>query len=185
MHLRLPVGELYKRCCSQLPSLPIFLQQSSSQSFPFVTNMPVNFKEITTEAEFSRVIDCMWPAYSNPYIPFLQILFPVFSPTAEGYQAAVDGSKIGMWTTHSSDPSSHWVAVVDSDTGEVFAGAHWNFHKVSPFLNGAPTLIAMWHPEGESREFASRMLNQVYGGRGSKMWRPYARKSFIFRDFAW
>lgn len=138
--------------------------------------MPAILKEVTTEAELNATVDCLWDSYFEPYISFMQILFPILSNTTEGYETAVASSKTSLWAQHTNDPTSHWVAVADSETGKVFAGAHWNFHKVSPFINGAPKLVAMWHPEGDGRDFASHILNQVYGGRGKRLWRPHARK---------
>jgi len=144
------------------------------QSSSFIT--PAIFKEITTEADFNALVDCLWDAYCTPYIPFMQILFPIFADTEEGYETAVALSKASLWAQHTNDQTSHWIALEDSETGEVCAGAHWNFHKVSPFINGAPKLVATWYPEGEGRDFASHILNQIYGGRGQRLWRPHARK---------
>jgi hypothetical protein len=138
--------------------------------------MDLTVKEATTEVELSAVVDCLWDSYYNPYEPFMNILFPVFSPTEEGYATAVSESKARLWSIHTGDPSSHWVYVADK-SGMVLSGAHWNFHSISPFLNGIPELEATWYPEGEGRKFASHILTQVYGHRGARMWRPHARKT--------
>lgn len=131
-------------------------------------------KEVTTEAEFSAVVDCLWEGYYNPYTPFMNVLFPVCTATEDGYAAAVAESKTRLWSIHTGDPSSHWICVTD-ETGKVLSGAHWNFHESSPYSNGVPKLEAVWHPEGEGRAFASHILNEVYGPRGKRMWRPHAR----------
>jgi hypothetical protein len=136
--------------------------------------MPPIVKEVSTPAEFSLVIDCLWEAYYDPYAPFMNVLYPVFSATEEGYATAVIESKSRLWSIHTGDPTSHWIYVTD-ESGKVFSGAHWNFYDVSPYFNGTPKLEAFWHPEGEGRVFASRVVNEVYGLRGKRMWRPHAR----------
>ncbi|TVY90802.1 hypothetical protein LAWI1_G005159 [Lachnellula willkommii] len=136
-------------------------------------------KEVTSEAEFSAVIDCLWDSYYNPYTPFMNILFPVFSATEEGYAAAVSDSKARLWSYHKGDPTSHWIYVTDT-SGKVFSGAHWNFHEVSPYVNSVPKLKATWHPEGQGQGFATHILNQVYGFRGKRMWRPHAQLDMMF-----
>lgn len=93
--------------------------------------MPVILKEVTTEVDLAATIDCLWAGYFDPYLSFMQILFPIHENTTEGYAQAVASSKAGLWASHSQDKSSRWVAVVDSESGEVLAGAHWNFHEVS------------------------------------------------------
>jgi hypothetical protein len=139
--------------------------------------MPAIFKEIIAATEFGAVVDCMWESYSDPYISIMQILCPIFDNTEEEYQTSLTESKTRLWAQHTSDPSSRWVAVVDSETGAVLAGAHWNFHRGSPFINGPLTLVATWYPEGEGRQFANHVINQVYGNRGTRAWRPHARMS--------
>ncbi|KAF4626960.1 hypothetical protein G7Y89_g11196 [Cudoniella acicularis] len=136
-------------------------------------------KEVTTKEELDRVTDCMWESYHVPYTPFINILFPVFANTDEGYSAAVAESKTRLWSHHVDDLTSKWVYVTD-ESGEVFSGAHWIFHEVSTYLNGAPTIDATWHPEGEGRKFASHVVNQVYGSRGQRLRRPHAQLDMMF-----
>lgn len=140
-------------------------------------------KEVTNEAEFSAVVDCFWNATYNPYTSFMNILFPIWEPTEEGYAKALAESKTRLWSFHINDPSSRWLYVTDDSDGknEVYSGAHWNFHKdVSPYKDGAPQLVAAWYPEGEGRVFASRVLNQIYRYRGMRLWRPHAREFSIY-----
>lgn len=137
--------------------------------------MPAVLIEVTSEAELGATVDCLWDSYSEPYESFLQILFPIFEHTDKEYKEKVAASKATLWAQHIQDKSSHWVFVADSESGKVLSGAHWNFHETSPFVNGTPNLVATWYPEGEGRNFASHILNQVYGPRGNRLWRPHAR----------
>jgi len=142
--------------------------------------MPKLFvKEVTTEEQFGPVIDCLWDAYYDPYEPFMNIMFPVFANTDEGYASSVAESKTRLWAGHVEDPSSHWVYVTDAE-GNVLSGAHWEFHEVSPFKEGAPKLEAVWHPEGEGREFATRVVNEIYGLRFKRLLRPHAQLDLMF-----
>ncbi|KAF7900012.1 hypothetical protein EAF00_004348 [Botryotinia globosa] len=68
-------------------------------------------KEVTTQAEFSAVVD------------------------------SVAESKVRLWSYHEQDPTSHWIYVTDDEDtkGVVYSGAHWNFHETSsPYKDGAP-----------------------------------------------
>ncbi|KAJ8061630.1 hypothetical protein OCU04_009437 [Sclerotinia nivalis] len=110
----------------------------------------------------------------------MNIMFPVFGNTEESYQSGVAESKNRLWEAHLEESSSsQWIYVADGD-GKVLSGAHWEFHKESPFINGAPTLEAVWHPEGEGRDFASRTVNEIYGLRAKRLVRPYAQLDMMF-----
>lgn len=136
----------------------------------------VTLKEVNTKDEFDAVIDCLWEAYYDPYTPFMNIMFPVFGTTEADYQKGVAESKVRLWEAHLEEPaSSRWVCVVDAEA-KVLSGAHWEFYEESPFINGAPVLEATWHPEGDGRDFASRTVNEIYGLRGKRLLRPFARK---------
>ncbi|THV45955.1 hypothetical protein BGAL_0432g00020 [Botrytis galanthina] len=129
-------------------------------------------KEVTTQAEFSAAIDCFWDSNYDPYTSFMNILFPISVATEEGYAKAVAESKVRLWSYHEQDPTSHWIYVTDDeDTKEVvYSGAHWNFHETSsPYKDSAPELVALWYPEGVGRDFASRVLNQIYRFRGEQL----------------
>ncbi|MCJ1352748.1 MAG: hypothetical protein MMC33_002732 [Icmadophila ericetorum] len=143
----------------------------SSKCFHLIT--------ITSPEAFSPVVDCLWTSFSQPYMPFLNTLFPVFSPSPSAFAAAVAESKIRMWEWHTTDPSSSWVAVVDDTTEKVLGAAHWNHHDSNPYEHGIPDLTAVWWPEGEGREFATSMMAQCYGLRGKRMWRAHARRSSL------
>jgi len=138
-------------------------------------------KEISSEDEFAAIVPCIWAGYYNPYLPFINLLLPVFEDTEKGYSDAIAESTARLWATHTSDPSSHWIYVTD-ETRQILSGAHWNFHAVSPYYENFPAIQATWHPEGEGREFASHVINQVYGLRGKRLLRPHAELDMIFTD---
>lgn len=139
--------------------------------------MPLTLKECTDESTFSRLIDCEWSAYYNPYHPYMQILFPVFGARPSDRLASIQESKYRQWSWHTSDPTSHWFYVEDEEKGEVLGAAQWLVHDAgnNPFEKGneEEALEAYWWPEGEGRRFATSMLEQVYGGRRKRMRRPH------------
>ncbi|KAI9647890.1 hypothetical protein NHQ30_004278 [Ciborinia camelliae] len=108
--------------------------------------MAAIIKEVTTEAEFSAVVDCFCDANCDPYTSFMNILVPVSEATEEAYAKGVAEFKARL------------------------CGARWNFHETSsPYKDGAPELVAYWHPEGVGRDFASKVLNQIYRSRGEQL----------------
>ncbi|PQE20025.1 hypothetical protein CJF31_00011858 [Rutstroemia sp. NJR-2017a BVV2] len=157
-----------------------------SRPSPISTNiMAPIIKEVTTLPELSAAMTCLWNAAYNPYSPIMSVLFPVWEATEEGYAQALAEATSRVWGFHQHDASSHWIYVTDDEDGkgEVCSVAHWNFHdQISPYKDGAPELVAFWHPEGTGREFASRALNQVYRFRGERMWRPHCQLDYMFTD---
>lgn len=139
--------------------------------------MPLALKECLDRSTFSRIVDCEWAAYYNPYHPFMQVLFPVLGGSPESRTAAIEESKERQWQWHRGDPTSHWLYVEDDQTGEVFGGAQWHVHEKNPFDGPQPKLEAYWWPEGECKRFVNEMLGQVYGPRRVKMTRPHTCKS--------
>jgi hypothetical protein len=137
----------------------------------------VTIKEITSKEDLAPVIKCLWDANHHPYEPYLNIVCPTFADTKEGYDSALAASIEFFWGSHVEDgESSKWVAVVD-ESGKILSGARWVFYSDgSPWVGGIPDIIADWHPEGEGREFANCVFNQIYQVRGTRMLRPYARK---------
>ncbi|ESZ90183.1 GNAT family acetyltransferase [Sclerotinia borealis F-4128] len=97
----------------------------------------------------------------------MNVLFPISEATEEEYAKAVAESNTRLWSFHQEDPSSR--------------GAHWNFHETSsPYKEVVPELVALWHPEGVGRDFASRVLNQVYWFIGERLWRPHCQLDYMF-----
>jgi hypothetical protein len=135
---------------------PSPLRQTSVQTM-------VTIKEITSEEELAPVIKCLWDANHHPYEPYLNIVCPTFANTKEGYDNAFTASIKFFWDSHLEEgESSKWVAVFD-DSGKILSGAHWNFYpNGSPWVEGIPDIVGEWHPEGEGREFANCVLNQIY-----------------------
>ncbi|KAB8292976.1 hypothetical protein EYC80_007340 [Monilinia laxa] len=86
---------------------------------------------VTTQAEFSVVIDCFWNSSYDPYTTSMNILFPISEATEEGHAKAVAESKTRLCK------------------GVVYSGTHCNFHQAcSSYKDDVPELVAFWRPEG-------------------------------------
>lgn len=51
--------------------------------------MHLALEECSDQSTFSRVVDCEWAGYYNPYHTFMQVLFPVFGGSPESRAAAI------------------------------------------------------------------------------------------------
>ncbi|KAL9106736.1 MAG: hypothetical protein Q9227_008306 [Pyrenula ochraceoflavens] len=88
--------------------------------------MTLKLSEVTTDAEFHRVMTALFDAYSYPYDGFWEIYKggPSFTE-----QECI--SRFNSW--RKADPTQHWVYVTDTDTDEVAGATQWNVHERSPF----------------------------------------------------
>lgn len=77
---------------------------------------------------------------------------------------------------HNADPASHWLKVVDTDTGMVIGAAQWHIHESDPFANlSEKPISAYWWPEGEGRAYAEAALEQWFAPRAERMKKPHLR----------
>ena len=135
--------------------------------------MVLELKEVSGREELDAIIEIAWVANFNPYRPLIAGVFPIFGPTAADRQAAIQASKDRYWNAHVLDPSSHWLYVRESTTGQVLGGTQWQIYTRNPYLKGTPELVAEWWPEGEGRNFVTEMIRQLYKARHLWMHRPH------------
>jgi hypothetical protein len=100
--------------------------------------MPLELHELSGETEFPALVDSLWRGYDQPFNGFWEILK---GPSKEECIA-----RYQLW--HTSDPTSHWLYVKDSETGQVAGAIQWNIFETNPYINGAPSVTADWWPEG-------------------------------------
>ena len=70
---------------------------------------------------FSRIVDCEWASYHDPYHPFMNLLIPGFGADAAARSAAIAESKERQWQWHNDHPGSHWLYVKRKE----FRLSHW------------------------------------------------------------
>ena len=144
-----------------------------------------------TREQLDKIVDLIWVANYTPYEPLIQLVFPVLGYQEADRTAAITESKARFWQIYQNakDDGSRWFYTEDVETGEVVAciqvesvnenrsaqdpqiEAPW---FVNPSMSESHTLILLlrW-PEGEHRDFAESMLNQVYKARFNLMTRPF------------
>lgn len=101
--------------------------------------MPLKLCHVTTDEEFKSVVEVEIEAYSNPYNGVFEI--------TRGTSQEECYSRQLFW--HKSDPSSHWLYVVDEESSQVLGGAQWNIHQTNPYEVPQPMRTAYWLPDGK------------------------------------
>ncbi|MCJ1398984.1 hypothetical protein MMC11_002186 [Xylographa trunciseda] len=108
--------------------------------------MGLTLHEVVSSEEFPAVVDCEREAYKTPFNAF-DILY---TPQGLDPIATRDAVIKEQWASHAKSPTSHWLKVVDSDTGNVAGAAQWHIHETDPFARPEDHhLDAVWWPEGE------------------------------------
>lgn len=102
--------------------------------------MPLKLCHVTTDEEFKSVVKVEIEAYSNPYNGVFEITRGISQEECYSRQLS--------W--HKSDPSSHWLYVLDEESGQVLGGAQWNIHRTNPYEVPQPMRTAYWLPDGKS-----------------------------------
>ncbi|KAI0393364.1 hypothetical protein F5Y17DRAFT_458937 [Xylariaceae sp. FL0594] len=135
--------------------------------------MPLNLRELTTEAEFQRVVDVELEAYSKPFNGFWDLLVG----------ASQAGWRARQWSWHTSDPSSRWVYVTDDATGDVIGATNWNIYDTkSPWVEeegggGEPAMTA-YRLEGPRKNVGDQLFASFFGNRPKLMNKPHLLISY-------
>ncbi|CAG8971394.1 hypothetical protein HYALB_00006945 [Hymenoscyphus albidus] len=82
-------------------------------------------KEATTQTEPNQIVDLAWKAWHEPYLPSFQLFHPVFGATEADVAAGFQADKERAWSSHSNNPASHWIVVVDPATDEFMGAVQW------------------------------------------------------------
>ena len=64
--------------------------------------------------------------------------------------------------------------MADPSTQEMLGATEWLLYTENPFPEGPQRVEADWWPEGEHREFATELVNQLYAPRMNWCRRPFA-----------
>ncbi|KAK7425541.1 hypothetical protein QQZ08_007982 [Neonectria magnoliae] len=130
-------------------------------------------------AEFLKIIECQWTSYEEP----LQSFFRMFCPLrGEGPLARIDSLKESAtrqldW--HKSDPTSFWAKVVD-DKDQIAGACLWKVYAKNPFETPDDHSDVYWYPEGESRDYVSKCLEQFDAPRRMMATRPHVYLNILF-----
>ncbi len=81
--------------------------------------MPLELREVTTDARFDEIIPLLWLSYETPFNGFLILFCPVLGDGPGARAEAIQQSKVRFIQWHHADPSSRWLEVVDTETEKV------------------------------------------------------------------
>ena len=100
-----------------------------------------------------------------------------YRPEPSQREAALAEYTQRMLALYRSDPSSHWLKVIEKGTGKIVGGGRWVMFTASKPYEGQGGMEASWFPEGQPREFATICLNQSIASSAKNMNRQHACKS--------
>jgi GNAT superfamily N-acetyltransferase len=137
--------------------------------------------EVQSDGDFDALIPLLWHSYSSPRIPFLPLLFSAQEDLPESKAKAMEMSKHMFLKMHHADPSSHWLKVVESETGEIVGGCRWHFHTTNPYEGAKPSkFVAPFSANETEKEFASLVLGQILNPRAERYCKPHAHLHICF-----
>lgn len=151
--------------------------------------MPVfELQAVDPDVDFPALARCTIEAYESPPQNVLHILFPIHDSTDgnanhhEAREAAIAeaGDRLRHWHTH--EPTSHWLKVVDVETGGLAGGASWNIFKTNPFADPfGHELEVTWFPNDDgATRFVEKALENYAMPRYEVAQRPHLCMSLSF-----
>ena len=132
--------------------------------------------EVQHDSEFAELIEVYRAGFTDPGTKLWPLFSGDYRPDPELQHAALEETTQRLRSYHRSDPTSHWLKVVDDSTGQVIGGGRWCFYETGNPYDGHGTREATWWPEGRPREVASFFMNQFWATRARHMDRPHACK---------
>ncbi|PQE26549.1 hypothetical protein CJF30_00001284 [Rutstroemia sp. NJR-2017a BBW] len=127
-----------------------------------------------------------WEAFENPFASFLRIVFYLKGESPEARTESINEAASNMLALHGMLPStSHWIKVVDTETGKLIGAANWMTHESSPYTEPRPPTVAVWWPEGDGRDYASNYMQQVEAHKPRYYDRPHVYLNISFTIPEW
>ena len=100
--------------------------------------MPLQVTELTSDEEFSALMATLHNGYSDPYNGFWDVF--------KGESEAECQARFMQW--HKADPTSHWIYVTDTETGQIIGGTEWNILEKDPYDEAKSPMVAYWIQDG-------------------------------------
>ncbi|PQE07888.1 hypothetical protein CJF32_00003014 [Rutstroemia sp. NJR-2017a WRK4] len=136
--------------------------------------MAVESLPLEGEADFREMMAACWEAFENPFASFLRIVFYLKGESPEARTESINEAASNMLAIHGIlSSTSHWIKVVDTETGKLIGAANWMTHESSPYTEPRPPIVAVWWPEGDGREYASNYMQQVEAHKPRYYDRPH------------
>ncbi|KAG7005853.1 hypothetical protein G7Y79_00017g042350 [Physcia stellaris] len=130
--------------------------------------MPFELAEITADSEFRELVEVEWAAYEKPLCKLLNLFFPTRGIDPDSRASALQEGVERQSGWHNNDPTSHWVKVVDRETGRLVGAACWHVYTKNPYSAPADDECT-WFPAGEEREMANSLMGQFVASRKKYM----------------
>ncbi|MCJ1421309.1 hypothetical protein MMC32_007672 [Xylographa parallela] len=131
--------------------------------------MGLTLHEVLSSEEFAAVVDCEREAFKTPF----NAMDTMYTPQGLDPTATRDALIKNQWDQHTNTPGSHWIKIVDSETGLVAGGAAWHIYETDPFAGTEEHGVdAVWWPEGDQRKLINSLFEQFLTPRKTTMRRP-------------
>lgn len=144
--------------------------------------MPLQLLNVDIAADFGDVIECQWAAYENPFQRFFRLYCPIRGDGPTARAEAIEESTARQLAWHHSEPEGHWIKVVDN-AGKIAGASLWKiFQTDPPEASDEAEDEVDWHPEGEAREYATKVLQAFEAPRRAMATRPHV---CAYGTFAW
>ena len=128
--------------------------------------------EVDANADFDELVRVEWDSYERPYCRLIRLFFPISGHGSDARAAALKESTQRQLDWHNADPTSHWIKVVDNETGRIAGAACWHIYEENPY--GAQSdEECTWYPAGEAREMANSLMGQFLTPRVKYMAKPH------------
>lgn len=138
--------------------------------------MDLRLFEVQRDDEFRELFYVFRAAFTDPGTKLWPLFTGDYRSDPSQREAALEEATQRFISWHRSDPTSHWLKVVDKGTGRIVGGGRWGLFDTENPYEGHDSMEAAWWPEGQPREFASICLNQFLATSAKHMNKPHACK---------
>ncbi len=128
--------------------------------------------EVSANSDFNELVRVEWDSYEQPYCRLLPLFFPVRGEGSHARAEALEESVQRQLQWHHGDPTSHWIKVVETETGRIVGAAYWHIYEENPYATQSDEECT-WYPPGEGREMANSLMGQFLTPRTKYMAKPH------------
>lgn len=144
--------------------------------------MGLTLQEVFQDSDFTELISCLRAVFTSPGTPLWPLSSADYRPDPALQQVTLEETTNRLLTWHQHDPTSHWLKIVDDESGKIVGGGRWALYENgsgNPY-EGHGEMEATWFEEGDRRDLASGCLNQFLGTSARLMNRPHAFLNILF-----
>lgn len=132
--------------------------------------------EVAREEDFPELVQAMWESFEDPLQSLSRIYCPIVNNDIPASLEAFTQLMLGELASEQPGRLA-WIKVMDTEANDkIVAGSKWYFYQENPHAN-QEEFVAIWHPEGIGRDFATAAFLHIDAPRKTMARRPHARKS--------